>query len=214
MPTVAEEKAAVKLPAKPKSRPQRWADAHARAEVARDQIKELADGALGEALGDLRDLQAEYQEWRDSLPENLESSPIADKLDAILELELDAAAADPMNDWQSTDSVVEDCGAIDLPHEVATHPLSPNDYDDVAGHLSRLAKDDARVASFNNGIAFRILAFAAITEAIQLEWVERTACGKTLPVSYTSDLSPQDIERLAWRYLAALSMAKEAEVRS
>ena len=64
---------------KGKSRPQRWREAHARAEIARDQIKELMDGPLAEALGDLRDIQAEYQEWLDNLPENMQNGATAEK---------------------------------------------------------------------------------------------------------------------------------------
>jgi len=44
------------------SRPQRWAD----------------------AVAELSSLLEEYQEWRDSLPENLEGSALAEKLDAVL----------------------------------------------------------------------------------------------------------------------------------
>jgi hypothetical protein len=40
-------------------------------------------------LDELYDLQQEYQEWRDNLPENLESSPIAEKLDTICEIDIE-----------------------------------------------------------------------------------------------------------------------------
>jgi len=48
-------------------RPQRWAD----------------------AVTTLRELQAEYQEWLDNLPENLQDGALADKLQAVCELDLD-----------------------------------------------------------------------------------------------------------------------------
>ena len=52
------------------SRPKRWAAA----------VEKVRDG-----LTDLQELKDEYQDWRDGLPENLESSPVAEKLDAIVD---------------------------------------------------------------------------------------------------------------------------------
>jgi len=94
------------------------------------------------------------------------------------------------------------------------HPLSSDDYDDIAGHLPKLAKMDARAIDFNGGVAFRRLTFDAIKEALRLETVSREACSQKLAARYIDDLSPNDVERLAWKYLAALAMAKESEVRS
>ncbi|HLY58252.1 MAG TPA: hypothetical protein VKS60_22010 [Stellaceae bacterium] len=48
-----------------RSRPKRWSD----------------------AVGELRDLVAEYEAWRDNLPPSLEESALAEKLDAIIALE-------------------------------------------------------------------------------------------------------------------------------
>ena len=42
------------------------------------------------AIITLIDLQAEYQAWLDSLPENLQSSAVAEQLEAICELDLDS----------------------------------------------------------------------------------------------------------------------------
>jgi hypothetical protein len=50
-----------------RSRPQRWA----------------------EAVATLRALQEEYQCWLDNLPENLQDSPLAEKLQAICDLDLE-----------------------------------------------------------------------------------------------------------------------------
>jgi len=38
-------------------------------------------------VGELRDLVAEYEAWRDNLPPSLEESALAEKLDAIIALE-------------------------------------------------------------------------------------------------------------------------------
>jgi hypothetical protein len=74
---------------KQKSRADRWNEAVAAAQTA---------------LEDLKAVQEEYQEWRDNLPENLESSPVAEKLDAVCELDIEGAI-----------STIDDAGSIDLP---------------------------------------------------------------------------------------------------
>ena len=43
-----------------------------------------------DAVQELTDLQAEYQAWLDSLPENLQSSAVAEQLEAICDLDLDS----------------------------------------------------------------------------------------------------------------------------
>ena len=43
-----------------------------------------------DAVQELADLQAEYQAWLDSLPENLRSSAVAEQLEPICDLDLDA----------------------------------------------------------------------------------------------------------------------------
>lgn len=59
---------------KQESRTKRWA-----------RLTALAD----EAISELVDVQQEYREWRDGIPENLEESPVVEKLDAVLEFELE-----------------------------------------------------------------------------------------------------------------------------
>ncbi len=66
------------------SRPDRW-------KAAADRAQEFADHLVA-ALEELRDLQEEYQEWLDGLPENLESSPLGEKLEAVCDLDLDVDA--------------------------------------------------------------------------------------------------------------------------
>lgn len=45
-----------------------------------------------DAISRLQELRDEYQDWRDNIPENLDTSPVAEKLDAILDLALDDVA--------------------------------------------------------------------------------------------------------------------------
>jgi hypothetical protein len=55
-----------------RSRPQRWT----------------------EAVETLRTLQEEYREWLDNLPETLQDSPLAEKLEAVCTLDLDELEVD------------------------------------------------------------------------------------------------------------------------
>lgn len=71
------------------SRPSRWAAA----------IESLRSG-----VQDLEEIQEEYQEWRDNLPENLEMTPTAEKLDLVGDLDL-----------QSISDTVDEAEALELP---------------------------------------------------------------------------------------------------
>ena len=71
------------------SRVERWTNAASRAV---------------EALEELCDLQTEYTDWKESLPENLESSAIAEKLETVCDLDLDDAL-----------STAQEAKGIDLP---------------------------------------------------------------------------------------------------
>jgi hypothetical protein len=57
-----------------------------------------------DALRELQDIQGEYAEWRESLPENLQSNAVAEKLDALCDLDIEGALA-----------TVEEAEAIELP---------------------------------------------------------------------------------------------------
>ena len=63
-----------------------------------------AIGTARQGLDELRALQEEYQDWRDNLPENLDQSPTAEKLDAVLDLDIEGAL-----------STVEEAEGCDLP---------------------------------------------------------------------------------------------------
>lgn len=57
-----------------------------------------------EALAELSDLKSEYAEWHDNLPENLQSSPLGEKLEAVCDLDIDSAM-----------DVIEEAESLDLP---------------------------------------------------------------------------------------------------
>lgn len=71
------------------SRPARWADACGKAE---------------EALNELEELREEYDEWLSNLPENLQQSELASKLEAVTQLDLQGAI-----------DTVQEAGGVDLP---------------------------------------------------------------------------------------------------
>jgi hypothetical protein len=86
----AEESSVVDTPrAIGKSRPARWAAA--------------VQAAL-DALDDLENLRQEYEEWRENLPENLQSGSVAESLDAVINLDVQGAI-----------SAVQEFEGVDLP---------------------------------------------------------------------------------------------------
>jgi hypothetical protein len=58
------------------TRPERWSDAASKAVAA---------------LSDLCEVQQEYQDWYDALNDSAQSSPMGEKLDAIINLDLNGA---------------------------------------------------------------------------------------------------------------------------
>lgn len=71
--TAATAKVRYRRPADRRSRPQRWRD----------------------AMAELLELQADYQEWLDALPESLAGTPTADALRAVCDLDLSGLEIDP-----------------------------------------------------------------------------------------------------------------------
>jgi hypothetical protein len=75
--------------AKPKkqTRAARWSDACSRAT---------------DALGDLKALQEEYESWKESLPENLQSTPVGEKLEAVCDLGIEDVISE-IEEFEGTD---------------------------------------------------------------------------------------------------------------
>lgn len=63
-----------------------------------------AAAAATEALEELQELQSEYQDWRSNMPENLEHSTTAEKLDEVCDLDLEGAVG-----------TAQEAEALDLP---------------------------------------------------------------------------------------------------
>lgn len=66
---------------------------------------------LREALEDLQSLKEEYADWRANLPESLESSPVAEKLDNLESIEIEEA----ISQIEEIEGVVDECDNADLP---------------------------------------------------------------------------------------------------
>ncbi len=91
------------------SRAKRWAQACADAkEAAERSVASLAEA--NEALASLKELQEEYEGWKDNLPENLSNSPLGEKLEEVCGLDLD----EKENPQEIIDAIDEAEG-LDLP---------------------------------------------------------------------------------------------------
>lgn len=84
---------------RPISRPKRWLKA---VEAARHALSDVQN-----AFEDLKEIQEEYQEWRDNIPEGLEESPVVEKLDAVVEIDLE------MDSW--VEDTLDELDSVDLP---------------------------------------------------------------------------------------------------
>lgn len=62
----------------------------------------LAAGEAESGLASLLDVQQEYQDWLDNLPENLQNSALGEKLQAVCDLDIQGAL-DTINEAQGLD---------------------------------------------------------------------------------------------------------------
>ena len=93
------------------SRATRWADACAQARDALDSIA-TAKSDLEAAFSDLNDLKGEYDDWKGNLPDSLQSSPVAEKLEAVTALDLEP---DLDLDVSDIESALDEAEGADLP---------------------------------------------------------------------------------------------------
>jgi hypothetical protein len=86
-----------------KSRPKRWSEA------SEDGLTAISD--VRDALEELSELVGEYSEWRDSLPENLEGSVLAEKLDEVIALDVESA----LSQVDDIENLLNLCDDAELP---------------------------------------------------------------------------------------------------
>lgn len=97
-----------------KSRAQRWAEAVQHASI----VAELAQQHMSElntAIEALVEIQGEYEEWKDNLPDNQQDGATAEKLEAVCELDLQEPLDATDIDIQSIIDRLEEAGELDLP---------------------------------------------------------------------------------------------------
>lgn len=95
---------------KTKSRTARWQEAVAEARSALDVLTEARDKVV-EAIGAIRDVQSEYEDWQSNLPENLTDSALGQKLAEVVDLDLEPDE----DDLGAMVEAVDNAEGIDLP---------------------------------------------------------------------------------------------------
>lgn len=100
--------------AKQKSRPVRWADAITDCREKMEAISGLASD-LADALSELNEVRAEYEDWRDNLPENLQESALGEKLNAIVDMDIESYMGEPLENWSDVESLLDEAEGADLP---------------------------------------------------------------------------------------------------
>lgn len=106
----AQTPVAKKAKKAPTSRPARWADAIERARKALEEVEQAAEGVRS-AFEDLEEIRSEYEDWQGNLPENLQSSALGEKLEAVVGLSFDT----PEIDLSEIESALDEAEGVDLP---------------------------------------------------------------------------------------------------
>lgn len=99
---------------RPPSRPKRWADAAGKALTLVTAIESHLD-ELESAVEELKEVQQEYQDWRDNLPENLQQSALGEKLNEVADLDLEDIASAVRDACAEAQGKIEEAEGMDLP---------------------------------------------------------------------------------------------------
>ena len=102
------------MPKKKQSRSARWAEAAGDARDEFDKLKDAAD-QLSNALGRLLDVQSEYSDWNDNLPETGGSDATREKLEAVVDLDIESVMDDPLAHWDDVERLIDEAEGIELP---------------------------------------------------------------------------------------------------
>jgi len=121
---------------KQQSRPARWSEAVGDAKTALEALQEAAsdldadrlDTATSDfesAMQALADVRQEYQEWYDNMSENLQAGATGEKLEAVLEIDVENVSVDADEIRQAIQNAVEDviADAIDVLDEAENAEL-------------------------------------------------------------------------------------------
>lgn len=85
------------------SRADRWSE-------ATERVRTLCDD-LSVALESLKDVRSEYEDWRDNLPENLQSSALGEKLETVCDIDIESA----LDSVKEVEELMDECEGVDLP---------------------------------------------------------------------------------------------------
>lgn len=96
---------------KSKSRSKRWEEACQAVRERLEAAKE-AHGELASAFSDLRDIQQEFEDWKDNMSDNLQSTPVYEKLETVCNIDLDW---DEEGDLSDAESSLDEAENADLP---------------------------------------------------------------------------------------------------
>src|SRR5215469_12330344 len=99
---------------KQQSRSKRWAEAIQEARDEFEAVQQHSDD-LQSAMQTLYEIQQEYQDWLDNLPENLENSALGEKLQAVCDIDIESLTDDPLASWTELESTIEEADGADLP---------------------------------------------------------------------------------------------------
>jgi hypothetical protein len=115
-PQPENQQPAKKNKSRPPSRGERFTAA---AQDLLDAIEELRSAwedrieDVNAALEELRNVRSEYEDWRDNLPEKLESSALGEKLNAICDIDLDSEIEEP--DFDTLEASAQESLDVNLP---------------------------------------------------------------------------------------------------
>ena len=96
---------------KRQSRADRWNEAASDARAALDALREQMD-TLVAAMATLVEVQGEYSDWLDNLPDSLRDSPVGEKLQAVVGLSLDLDESSSLEEFESA---IDEAEGADLP---------------------------------------------------------------------------------------------------
>ena len=99
---------------KQKSRSARWMEAVEECKTQFDAVTNAAED-LSTALRDLRSIQEEYEEWQGNLPESLQSSALGEKLEAVMDIDIESIADEPLDSWGQVEDAIGEAEGAELP---------------------------------------------------------------------------------------------------
>jgi len=95
-----------------KSRPARWADACTNLRTAMEEITSQLE-TVSDALAELKEIQGEYEDWFDNLPEGLQDGPTGALLAEITNLDIpEEATLDTLDD---INTLTDEAEGMELP---------------------------------------------------------------------------------------------------